>query len=309
MNSPLKCAVVGVGYFGKFHAQKYAALEETDLVAVSDLNEEVGGACAKENNTKFIKDYRQLLGKIEAVSVATPTSFHYEVTKFFLENGVHVFVEKPITRTSEEAEKLCELAERKNLKLQVNHIERFNPALLSIKNKIKKISFIECRRLSQFKSRVGDVSVILDLMIHDLDLVLSLIQSEVVNVSAVGSPLFTNLIDVSNAHIEFSSGAIASILASRVSDKNLREVTISQPHSHLSLNLQSGEVSLWNKSNPSGPPTQETWVAKKTDALLEGTRSFVHSIQNNKESLISGYQGLQALKLAEKITKNIYGRI
>ena len=309
MSFPLKCAVVGVGYLGKFHAQKYMTLEESELVAMADINEEVGTRCAREWNVPFFKDYRDLLGRVEAVTVATPTSSHYEVAKFFLEHGVHVHVEKPMTVTSVEGEKLCELAERSRLKLQVGHVERFNTALVSVREKLKKPLFIECHRLAPFKARGVDVSVVLDLMIHDLDVILSLVKSEVVNVSAVGTPVLTETIDIANARVEFASGAVANITSSRVSQGDQRKFRVFQPDQYLSIDFKSGEVSLLTRTTElveKGIPfNTEVWSLKKADALLEETRSFVTAIQNDRDCVVSGRDGLVALKLSEQITEKI----
>ena len=299
----------GCGHLGKFHAQKYAKLDESELVAVSDQDEESGGTCAKEWKIPFFKDYRDLLGQVEAVTIATTTSSHYEVARFFLENRVHVHVEKPMTTTSVEGEKLCELAEKNNLKLQVGHVERFNSALVSAREKLKKPLFIECHRLSPFKPRGVDVSVVLDLMIHDLDVILSLVQSEVIHVSAVGTPVLTRTLDIANARVEFGSGAVANITASRVSQGSQRKFRVFQPNQYLSIDFGSGEVSLLTKT---GEWTEkdtflhrDVWNLEKTDALLEETRSFVTSIRNQTGCVVSGRDGLVALKLAERITEAI----
>lgn len=313
MSSPLKCAVVGVGYLGKFHAQKYANLEESELVAVSDINEEVGTTCARELKTPFFKNYRDLVGQVEAVTIATTTSSHYEVAKFFLENGVHVHVEKPMTATSVEGEELCELAEKNNLKLQVGHVERFNSALVSAREKLKNPLFIECHRLSPFRPRSMDISVVLDLMIHDLDVVLSLVKSEVVSVSAVGTPVLTKTIDIANARIEFVSGTIANITSSRVSQGSQRKFRVFQPDQYLSIDFEAGEVSLLTKigelTEEGIPLHGDVWNLEKVDALLEETRSFVTAIQNNTDCMVSGRNGLVALQLAEQVTEEICKRL
>lgn len=312
MNAPLKCAVIGVGHFGKFHAQKYMQLQEVDLVALSDINEKVGWGCAKECGTLFIKDYRELLGRVDAVTVATNTSAHYEVAKFFLENGVHVYVEKPITQAYWQGVELCKLADRNHLKLQVNHIERLNPALISARQKIKDIYFIECQRLSQLRKFAVDMNVISDLMIHDLDIVLSLLDSEVVNVLAEGGALLPGTIDISNARIEFASGAVASVMASRISQTSQRTVRVFHSEGYLSIDLKSGQLMFCTHQLPSQRGAlenvqklyEEVWCVEPKDTLLEGTRSFVAAVQGRGECFASAPQALAALKLAEQITEN-----
>ena len=298
----LRCAVVGVGRFGRFYAQKYVHLEETELVAVCDLDKGVGETCAKECQTLYVEDYRELLGLVEAVTVATHTASHYEVARFFLENGVHVYVEKPITQTYWEGRELCELAEKNNLKLQVNHIERLNPALLFAREKIKRIYFIECQRLSLMGRMVVDMNVISDLMIHDLDIILSLVDSEVVDVSAEGGGILSSgTIDISSARIEFASGAAANVTASRISPAPQRTIRVFHSEGYLSVDLQSGEVCCTNQRLFS--QGLKVWNMGKKDMLMEGVRLFVAAVQGRGECFILARESLAALKLAEQITK------
>ena len=223
--SKLRAAVVGVGYLGRFHAQKYRALDDVELVGVCDTDPAVGRAVADSVGAELFTDHRALLGKVDAVTIAASTSAHFALAKFFLEHGVHVLVEKPMTRTSAEAAVLTELAERLGLKLQVGHVERFNPALLSARERLSAVSFIECHRLAPFKGRGADVNVILDLMIHDLDVILSLVDSEPTDVSAVGIAVLTDEVDIANARIEFANRAIANVTASRVSTGAQRRIS------------------------------------------------------------------------------------
>jgi len=199
----LRCAVVGVGHLGRLHAQKYAVLEQASLVGVCDINEEQRKWVSDELGVEWFSDYRKLKGRVDAVTIASTTISHYEIAKFFLQNGIHVHVEKPITSTSSEGEKLCQLAKDKNLKLQVGHIERFNPAFMAARGKVNNPLFIECHRLASFKPRSFDVSVVLDLMIHDLDVILSLVNSKPFKVSAIGVPVVTGKIDIASARVEF----------------------------------------------------------------------------------------------------------
>jgi predicted dehydrogenase len=215
--SALRTAVVGVGYLGRIHAQKYLGLADVELVGVCDKQADEGRAFAESCGVEFFNDPRGLLGRIDAVTIATSTPAHFEIAKLFLDNGVHTFVEKPLTTTSADGRELTALAQRNGLKLQVGHVERFNAALLSARDKLGTVRFIECHRLAPFQIRGADVDVVLDLMIHDLDVILSLIEGQPVTVSAVGIPVLTENIDIANARIEFDTGAVANVTASRVS--------------------------------------------------------------------------------------------
>ncbi|MCB0407854.1 MAG: Gfo/Idh/MocA family oxidoreductase [Bdellovibrionales bacterium] len=315
----LKCAVVGVGHLGRFHAQKYQAAKNAELVAVCDPSSDRLKAMSEELKVPGVSNYKDLLGKVDAVTVAAITPAHYEISKFFLENSVHVNVEKPLTTTSQEGEELCKIAESKNLVLQVGHVERFNPALISAQKKLKEPLFIECHRLAPFKPRSMDVSVVLDLMIHDLDVILSLVKSEPIAVSAIGSPVLTSLPDIANARIEFASGCVANVTSSRVSQRSERKFRVFQPSQYLSIDFGSGEVNLLTKTGEltgdlmSGevdlPLEADAWSLEKGDALLAETQSFVDSIVESRPPVVSGRDGLIALRLAEKILEDINQRL
>jgi predicted dehydrogenase len=303
--SKLRTAVVGVGYLGRFHAQKHKALDNVDLVGVSDSNAERCRAVAAEVGTGAFIDHRELLGKVDAVTIAASTSEHFALARFFLEHGVHVLVEKPMTRTSAEAATLTSLAAERGLKLQVGHVERFNPALLAARQSLTTVRFIECHRLAPFKGRGADVNVILDLMIHDLDVILSLVNAEPTQVSAVGIPVLTDDVDIANARIEFANGAIANVTASRVSTSAQRRFRVFQPNQYVSIDFGSGEVRRVTKHGewPEGasPLQEETWNLEKGDALLAETKAFVTAIVEDRPCEVSGADGLAALKLAETI--------
>ena len=305
MSKKLRAAVVGVGYLGRFHAQKYKSINNVELVGVSDSSPSRTEEVSKELNVTPFFNYKDLLGKVDLVTVATTTSSHYEVAKFFLSNGVHVNVEKPMTTTSAEGRELCELAEKNNLKLQVGFVERFNPALIAAREKFKKPLFIECHRLAPFKPRGADVSVVLDLMIHDLDVILSLVRSAPKTVAAIGTPVLTKTADIANARVEFESGAVANLTASRVSTKSQRKFRLFQQNQYLSIDFGSGEVNLLTKTGEFQgdelPIDSESWNLEKGDALLAETQSFVDAVLNNQSPLVTGQDGLLALELAEKI--------
>lgn len=312
--SSLKCAVVGVGHLGRFHAQKYHAIEDAELVAVVDTHPERAAEVAMSLSTEALVDYKELVGKVDCATVAAITPVHYEIAKFLLENGIHVNVEKPLTTTSEEGEELCEIAEKNNLVLQVGHVERFNPALISAREKLKTPLFIECHRLAPFKPRSMDVTVIHDLMIHDLDVILSLVKGDpVVDVSAIGSPVLTKLPDIANARIEFESGCVANVTSSRVSQRSERKFRVFQPDQYLSIDFGTGEVNLLTKTGEfTGedlPLDADAWSLDKGDALLDETKSFLNSIREGKPAVVTGRDGLVALKLAEQILDQINQRL
>ena len=308
----LRCAVVGTGHLGRFHAQKYSQLKNIDFVGVCDSNEEQVKKVAEELNAKYFLNANELIGKVDAVTVAASTRAHYALVKLFLENGVHVHVEKPITVTSQEGEELCRLADAKGLKLQVGHVERFNPAFVAAREKMGAPLFIECHRLAPFKPRSMDVDVVLDLMIHDLDVILSLVKSEPIAVSAVGTPVITRHVDIANARIEFESGAVANVTASRVSQSSQRKFRVFQDKQYLSLDFQSGEVNLLTKtgewSEGTIPLEAEAWNLEKADALMAETQSFVDAIIKNQPCVVTGWDGVRALKLAETVLDGINKR-
>lgn len=310
--SVLKTAVVGVGYLGRIHAQKYLGLPDVELVGVSDKRLEEGRAFAESCGVEFFDEPRELLGRIDAVTIATSTPAHFELAKLFLDNGVHTFVEKPLTTTSAAGRELTALAEREGLKLQVGHVERFNSALLSARDKLGTVRFIECHRLAPFQMRGADVNVVLDLMIHDLDVLLSLIDGKPVTVSAVGIPVLTDHIDIANARIEFDTGAVANVTASRVSMTAQRKFRVFQRNQYLSIDFGNGDVQLVTHAPGSadepGSLDEQTWNLEKSDALLAEVAAFVSAVRNDEPCLVGGQDGVAALELAERILADIERR-
>ncbi|MCB0391246.1 MAG: Gfo/Idh/MocA family oxidoreductase [Bdellovibrionales bacterium] len=305
MSEKLNAAVVGVGYLGRFHAQKYNAINEVNLVGVCDASKDRADQVAQELQCPAFYDYHDLINKVDLVTIASTTSSHYEVSKFFLENNVHVNVEKPMTTTSQQGEELCKIAQDKNLVLQVGMVERFNPALISAQEKFTHPLFIECHRLAPYTPRGADVSVVLDLMIHDLDVILSLVKSPPVSVSAIGTPVLTKTADIANARIEFESGAVANVTSSRVSTKTQRKFRCFQPNQYLSIDFGSGEVNLLTKTGEMQgdelPIETEAWNLEKGDALMAETLAFIKAVKTGNPPFVSGQDGLVALKLAEQI--------
>lgn len=309
----LRCAVVGVGHLGRFHAQKYKTIQEASLVGVCDSSKKQADKIAAELGVKAFYSAKDLIGQVDAVTIAASTAAHYELCRLFLENKVHVLVEKPITETSREGAELCEIADRVGVRLQVGHVERFNPALRAVADKLKEPLFIECHRLAPFKVRSTEVDVVLDLMIHDLDVILSLVKSPPAKVSAVGTPVLTKKLDIANARIEFESGAVANVTASRVSQNTQRKFRVFQKDQYLSIDFQAGEVNLltktgeWTEGNI--PLEHESHSMEKGDALLDETRDFVLSILERRPVTVSGWDGLKALRLAEEIIKDAQRRL
>lgn len=310
----VKTAVIGVGHLGRFHAQKHKMLEEVELVGVYDSDPERAKGIAAELGVEALADLDRLTTSgVQAVTIAASTPAHHDLVKFCISQGIHVLVEKPIASTTQQAEELCKLADEKNVKLQVGHVERFNPAFQSARQKLTKPLFIECHRLAPFKVRSVEVDVVLDLMIHDLDVVLSLVASEPVKVSAVGSPVLTKKLDIANARIEFRSGAVANLTASRVSQNAQRKFRVFQPDQYVSIDFQGGEVNLLTKTGEwtegDIPLDHEQLSLEKGDALLAETRSFVDSVINDKPVAVSGLDGMRALRLAEMIIDDALTRL
>jgi predicted dehydrogenase len=312
--SKIRAAVIGVGYLGRFHAQKYAALPACELVAVVDGRDEVRKAVASEVSAQPVADYRELLGKVDAVSVVTPTPAHFEIADAFLAAGAHVLVEKPITETPDQAKALIARATKANRILQVGHLERFNAAVLAADPHISSPRFMECVRLAPYKERGTDVNVVLDLMIHDIDLVQSLANSEIVSIDAIGTPVFSGEIDIANARIRFANGCVANTTASRVSMKTERKLRIFEDAAYISLDLQQKILTLIRKRDGVPQPGQlpvsiEEANLEQGDALKSEIESFLDCIRNNKRPIVSGEDGLRALETAIRITEQVHANL
>lgn len=311
----VRTALVGAGHLGTYHTEKLFKIENSDLIAVCDPVAEKAKKLAEDYQCLAVSDYKEIVNDVDAVLIAAPTPYHFEIAKFFLDHNKHVFLEKPITETVKQAEELCCLAEEKNLVLQVGHVERFNPALLSAKKQLKEPLFIECHRLAPFKPRSTDVDVVLDLMIHDIDVIVSLVDSPVVSVSAVGTPVLTPYVDIANARIEFESKAVANITASRVSQSATRKFRVFQETQYLSIDFGTGELNLttktgeWENFEEEIPLTFDAWELQKGDALLAEDQSFVDCVQKGSEPVVTGRQALTAMRVAEQIREEINGRL
>ena len=301
----LKTAVIGVGYLGRFHAQKYAALAESELIGVVDVDPEQGQKVADELGVPFHTDFHEILEQVDAVSIVVPTVHHYETAKAFMENGVHVLLEKPFAATIEEAEYLEQLSRENNLCLQIGHLERFNPVFTEFQQLIDQPKFIENIRIAPFPKRGTDVDVILDLMIHDIDLVLAVVGEYPDSVEGTGVNIITSTADLANARLHFPSGCIADLTASRVSDKAKRKMRIFQSGLYLSLDYGTGQARKLQVDPGSFPEPEtlrpETFQLEKGDALLAEIESFISAVREGKTPKVTGQDGLNAMRVAWQI--------
>jgi predicted dehydrogenase len=308
-STPLRAAVIGVGYLGRFHAQKYAALADINLVGVADAFPDTAGRVADELGVTAFSDYRELLGKVDLVSIAATTEAHHVIARDFLAAGVHVLVEKPITVTVAQADELIALATQHHCTLQVGHLERFNPAWLAARPQIQKPLFIEAHRMAPFKPRGTDVSVVLDLMIHDLDLILPLVDSPLAEVRASGVAILTDGVDIANARLEFQNGCVANITASRTSTASLRRMRVFQHHEYLSIDFGERKVSVARKQDAllegESPIHAESHQEPPGDALLTEIRAFVDAIKAGTPAVVTGQDGREALAVALEIERLI----
>jgi len=305
----LRAAVVGVGYLGRFHAEKYAADPSVDLVAAVDVDLDRAREIAANVGCRAVGDFHEILGSVDCASVAVPTACHAEVATALLEAGVDVLVEKPIAATLDEARRIVEAAERHGRVLQVGHLERFNPAIRALGKILTRPRFIECHRLATFVDRGIDVDVVLDLMIHDLDVILSIMPGDVASVEAVGVPVLTNATDIANARIRFTDGAIANVTASRVSLKRERKLRIFQADTYISLDYGEKQMRVIRRTDSSdghAPMIEaEEHPVGSEDALAEEIRAFLEAVRSRATPIVSGREGLRAVELAYQILERI----
>jgi predicted dehydrogenase len=304
----LRTAVIGVGSLGSQHARIHHALATEGLsqfVAVCDLNEETARSVGSERSTEWTCDWRELIGKIDAVSLAVPTESHCEIACDLLEAGVHVLVEKPISRTLEEADRMIAAANAGKAILQVGHLERFNPAMVALRPHVRRPVYFEIHRVGQFTARSLDIDVVLDLMIHDLDIVQWLVGQdvEVTNISAVGIAILTNRVDAANARIEFATGAVANITASRVGTEKIRKMRFFQPHDYVAIDYATKRASVSSLAPPSASGTWPGVHVQNLDVIdIEPLRaeivSFLEAANGNAPVAVTGADGRTALKLA-----------
>ena len=304
--------MVGAGYLGRFHAQKYASEAGCRLVAVADPRPEAREALALELGTTAVADHRELLGKVDAVSVVTTTPAHFAIARDFLEAGAHVLVEKPITETVEQARELITIAARCGRILQVGHLERFNPAIVAAESELVGARFIDCQRLAPFKERGTDVNVVLDLMIHDIDIVQSIVGRPIESIDAVGTPVFSGAVDIANARLRFEGGCVANVTASRVSLKMERKLRVFRDDAYLSIDLQQRILTVIRKqATPPAPGGLPVAIDERSfeqgDALRAEIRSFLDCITTGGAPVVGGEDGLRALETAIRITRLLQG--
>jgi predicted dehydrogenase len=304
----IKVGVVGIGHLGNYHLQKYQKLDNCQIVAVADPLIEKAKKAADIYNCPVFSDHRDMLGKVDAVSIAVPTGQHHVVAKDFLAAGIDVLIEKPICSTLEEADELIALAKKKSLVLQVGFVERFNPAIMALEKVIQKPLFIESHRLHPFFERGTDVDVILDLMIHDLDIILKFVDSPLTNVEAVGIPVLSDKIDISNVRLSFASGCVANVTASRISAKTMQKIRLFGIEGYHSVDCQKREIlSLGKRKNAAGGVEifQNNVEIGSHDPLEEEIRSFLNAVTNRSKPLVSGEDARKSLDLAIDIIQKM----
>jgi len=301
----VRVAVIGVGALGQHHARVYASLPDAELVGVVDVIPGRAEAIAGPLGTKVIPGYADLFGKVDAVSIATPTTLHAEIGEQFLKEGVHVLVEKPIAHTLEDADRLIRAAKANNRILQVGHLERFNPAVKQLREIVRKPRFFETHRMGLFSPRSLDIDVILDLMIHDLDIICLLVPSPVVSVNAVGIAILTNRIDIANALVHFEDGCVANITASRVSMEKIRKLRLFQKQEYISLDYTRQDIAIFslNRNADGGLPeiVGRKLTPEKKEPLQLELHSFLMATRGLQQTECTGEDGRKALALALQV--------
>ncbi|WP_428608558.1 Gfo/Idh/MocA family oxidoreductase [Sedimenticola sp.] len=313
MSHKLRVGVVGVGYLGRFHALIYSRMDNVDLVGVVDINPETAARVAEECGCSAFSNSSDLLGKVDAISIVVPTTAHLDEARPFLQAGVHMLLEKPIASTVEAGAEIVRLAEEAGVILQVGHLERFNAGVMALADRINRPRFIEAHRMGGFVERATDVDVVSDLMIHDIDIILSLVKSEITAISAVGTPVLTDHVDIANARLEFANGTVANVIASRVSEKRMRRIRVFEENRYESLDFIDQRIeTAYPKPRPG-----ETWPevvmerldiepVKPLDAELA---AFVESATSGHPPLVDGHVGLEALEVAMRVKAEIMERL
>ena len=310
MNTPLNMAVIGVGHFGQFHAEKIAALDNATLVGIADTDGKQARKIAKKYGAEAVTDFRELFGRIDAACVVVPTRFHHEVASACLENGIHVLVEKPITDDLESAKKLVALSTQQDCVLQVGHLVRFSGVVEALRQQIKRPLYIDSVRIAPYKPRGTDVNVILDLMVHDLDLILSLVDAPLVSLDAAGAPVISPSEDIASARLKFANGCIANITASRISLKTERKMRIFEPDTYVTVDFDAQRIRTLRKGKASLLPgipkiDNEEQQYDEVDALEQEISSFVEAIVNGRPPVVSGEDGVKALKAALEVNDSL----
>jgi predicted dehydrogenase len=319
----LKIGVIGAGHLGKIHIRLIKELPDFELVGFYDSHHETAQKVSHDFGIKFFSNPDELIAQCDVVDIITPTLSHHTYASKALQSGKHIFIEKPITNTLEEAEELIALAQKNDLKIQVGHVERFNPAFVAAQSRINKPMFIEAHRLAEFNPRGTDVPVVLDLMIHDIDVILSIVHSEVKNISTSGVSIISDTPDIANARIEFENGCVANITASRISLKNMRKARIFQGDSYISVDFlkkKAEVISMRNTTSDESPfaliidpgngkPSKtiefNNPVVEETNAIKEELRSFAQAITQHTSPVVTAQDGYRALKVAQQIMQKL----
>ena len=324
---PLSVAVVGTGHLGSLHAKMFSQIDAAELAGVFDTLADKAASVASEVGTKAFRNLDEAIQAVEAVSIATTTRDHFDVAKRALEAGRHVFIEKPITESIGQAKELVELAEKKQLTIQVGHIERFNPAILALEGYQLQPLFIESHRLAQFNPRGTDVAVVLDLMIHDIDLILSLVKSKVTGIDANGVAVVSDSADIANARLQFENGCVANVTASRISQNKMRKMRLFQKNAYISIDFAQGLAEVFRLVEEDDPSVRSTMLLgkieqgkrkrsiiyeqpeiKEVNSLKYELELFARSVREQKAPPVTGRDGLQALEVADEILRTIEQR-
>lgn len=315
MSGKIRTGVIGVGSLGQHHARLYSTLPNSQLTAVVDVTEN-GRLIAEKYKAEYFSDYKKILDKVDAVSIAVPTTMHFKIAKFFLENDKHVLLEKPMTKTAKEAQELLSIYRKKEKKIifQVGHIERFNMAVKKLQELKKVPILIEANRLGPFTARSVDVSVVLDLMIHDIDIILQLVNKPIKKIDAIGVPVLTNSTDMASVRIEFKNGTVANITASRVSPKKIRKIRVFEKNLYMSIDYARQAIKIYKvkENTPTDRPASwndimeiESFPMEKEEQLARELKSFLNSIEKNIKPEVTAYQAFEALKIVLEIEKQI----
>lgn len=301
----IKVAIVGVGHLGSRHLKTYNELrDKIELIGICDVREEIALPLAKEYNIPFFKNYRELQGKVDAVNICVPTSLHHEIASYFLNQRIHTFIEKPITTTLDQANELIALAEKARVKLQIGHVERFNAAFEAVKHLAQNPLFIECHRLNLFPNRSLDIGVVMDLMIHDIDIILGINPSPVKDIQAIGVNVLTKFEDIASVRLSFANGCVCNLTASRISDEVMRKIRIFQKDKYISLDYVKQEAFVYTKEN--GTISKNSLPIEKQEPLRKELEHFIDCIREDKTPIISGKEGKDALEIALRIGDKIW---
>ena len=311
MKEILRAGVIGVGYLGRFHARIYHDMDGVELVGVADTDRQTADRVASEYDTRALYDPMQLLDEVDVVSVVVPTSLHRQVALPYLEKGIHMLLEKPVASTLDDAKQIVETARKHGAILQIGHLERFNAGIMALADQVNEPRFIEAHRLGPFVERATDVDVVTDLMIHDIDIILSLVGDKLISISATGTPVLTNHVDIANARLEFANGAVANVTASRVSNKKFRRIRVFGRNSYRAINFVDQQLEVaYPGETPEGQNfpeiVYETHSISPSQPLDAELDHFIDVVRRGGQPLVTGEDGMEALRVAMKVTDIIH---